>query len=178
MKNCLLLFCAFILLISCSKQTREQTKSSDTGNLLVEEFQHALSNKKEIVFKDSSHLGATTDGAILDLHFFTNSQLMAYTWGNGFSYYSGTYTFPGNNRVEIHLKDQNWPELVLSKEGERFQLKRTDGLRSLTKHIIFTNKDGTRSLINDGDIYPEAESRIFPFTQRIDNAAKDSAAIP
>ena len=178
MKRFFLVSCASILLFSCGEPSRELIPITDTGNLFVEELQLALGENEVIVFMDSSGMGAAMDRAILDLHFSPNFKLMAYTWGNGFSYHHGTYAFPGNNRVEIHLDDQDWPELILSKEGDRFLLKRADGLRSLTKHIVFTNKNGSRSLVNDGDIYPEAELRIFPFTQKISDVEQGGGGQP
>ncbi len=175
MKLHLLLFWLTFLSLSCKEQSREFPPDSETGNSLANEFQLALKNKQEIVFIDSSNRGASMDGSILNLHFFENSKLHAYTYGNGFSNYLGSYAFPGNNRIEIQLKDQDWPELVLSKEGDRFFLRRRDGSRSLTNHIVFTDKDGTRSVISDGDIYPEAESRIFPLKQKVSEVERGTA---
>lgn len=166
MKILPLLCCASILFFSCGGPPKGKVPDLEAGNFLIEEFQLALANSKEIVFIDSSKMGAAIDGSILNLHFFPNSKMKAWVYGNGFSEYRGTFVFPGNNRVEIHLEKQIWPELILSKNGDHFLLTRTDGLRSLTKYFYYKNDDGTRSLGDDGDIYPGAESKIFPFTQK------------
>lgn len=131
-------------------------------------FYEAINEHEEIVFKDSSNLGANIDGSILTLHFFPNSKVQLYTTGNGFSNYSGTYAFTGDDGIELSLGDQSWPPLRLSREGDLFILERQDGLRSLTKSFIHTDREnGIRTIVDDGDIYPEARPLIFPLTQRI-----------
>lgn len=135
---------------------------------LSELFQEAVHRHGEMVFKDSSHLGADSDGSILTLHFLPDSKVWLYTWGNGFSYYSGTYTFTGPDELELSLDRQIWPRLRLAREGDVFILERADGLRSLTKSYVHTDgESGVRTVVDDGDIYPEARPFIFPLTQRI-----------
>lgn len=134
-------------------------------------FHEAINRHGEMVFKDSSNLGADSDGSILSLHFLPDSKVWLYTWGNGFSNYSGTYTFTTPNEIELSLDRQIWPRLRLAREGGLFILERLDGLRSLTKSYVHTDlESGVRTIVADGDIYPEARLSIFPLTQRIATA--------
>ena len=142
-------------------------------------FYEAINRHGEIVFKDSSNLGANMDGSILTLHFFPDSKVHLYTWGNGFSNYSGTYAFTAHNGIELSLGDQSWPRLRLTREGDVLSLEREDGLRSLTKSFIHTDREsGVRSIVDDGDIYPEARLSIFPLTQRVITAEPDAVEQP
>jgi hypothetical protein len=138
-------------------------------------FYEAINSHQEIVFKDSSNLGAKMDGSILTLHFFPNSKVRLYTWGNGFSNYSGTYAFTEHNGIELSIGDQSWPRLRLTREEDLFILDRLDGSKSLSKSFIHTDlKNGVRTIVDDGDIYPEARPLIFPLTQRLVTAEQDA----
>lgn len=151
------------------------TSSTEPGDV-SKLFQEAIDRHGEIVFKDSSNLGADFDGSILTLHFLPNSKVLLHTWGNGFSNYSGTYAFTEHDGIELSLSNQSWPRLRLSREGDLFVLNRQDGLSSLTKSFIHTDLDnGVRTIVDDGDIYPEARSLIFPLTQRIATAGQPAA---
>lgn len=142
---------------------------------LVDQFEQEINRNKELVFIDSSNLGASWDGAILSLHFFPGSKVHLYTWGNGFSNYPGTYAFTENNGIELSFKDQRWPRLRILNEGNLLTLGRMDGLKSLEKSFVHTDQNGIRRPVDDGDIYPEARPLIFPLTQRIATAKQDVA---
>lgn len=145
---------------------------------LADRFEEAINRHGEIVFIDSSNLGASMDGSILSLHFLPDSRLYLYTWGNGFSNYSGTYAFIENNGIELFLDDQSWPRLRLSNKSDLFILERQDGHKSLTKSFIHTDQNGVRTNVDDGDIYPEARPLIFPLTQRIGAHKQDTSEQP
>ena len=146
-------------------------KPDPEGEDLSKLFYESITKHEEIVFKDSSNLGANRDGSILTLHFFPNSTARLYTWGNGFSNYSGTYAFTGHNGIELSLDDQSWPRLRLTREDDLFVLERQDGIKSLTNSYIHTDREnGVRTIVDDGDIYPEARPLIFPLIQRIEEA--------
>ncbi|MBE2286790.1 MAG: hypothetical protein IAE77_25255 [Prosthecobacter sp.] len=140
-----------------------------TGDL-AERFDEALRRSQEIVFVDRSNLGASWDGAIVSLHFFPDSKVHLYTWGNGFSNHAGTYEFTKNNGLTLSLTDQSWPPLRLLAEGDSFVLERQDGLTSLTRSHILTDPNGVRRKMDDADIYPQARSLIFPLVQRTEPA--------
>ncbi|MBL9081732.1 MAG: hypothetical protein JNK76_08005 [Planctomycetales bacterium] len=164
MKFALLLLPA-ALLCGCASRTEPE--------VLSKLFQAAIEREGEVVFKDSSQLGADADGSILTLHFRPDAKVHLYTWGNGFSNYSGTYAFTEQNGIELSLSDQSWPRLRLVREGDLFVLRRQDGLSSLTKSYVHTDREtGVRTIVDDGDIYPEARPLIFPLTQRIATAAR------
>ena len=133
---------------------------------MANQFVAAINERKEMVFIDSSKLGASMDGAILSLHFFPDSKVRLYTWGNGFSNYPGTYAFTGGNRIDLSFATQSWPPLRLLSRGNGFIIERQDGLKSLTKSYIHTDQIGVRTNVDDGDIYPDALPLIFPLTQR------------
>lgn len=152
-----------LLLASLFLGCKSDIERADLSKLFLE----VINTHEEIVFKDSSNLGANIDGSILTLHFAPDSKVRLYTTGNGFSNYSGTYAFTENNGIELSLSDQSWPQLRLTREGDFFILERQDGLRSLTKSFIHTDREsGVRTIVDDGDIYPEARPLIFPLTQR------------
>ena len=164
-------FALLPLLASLFCGCTSDTERGDLSKLFCE----AINRHGEIVFKDSSNLGANTDGSILTLHFIPNSKVRLYTWGNGFSNYSGTYAFTEHNGIELSLSDQSWPRLRLTREGDLFILKRQDGLRSLTKSFIHTDRENeVRTIVDDGDIYPEARPLIFPLTERIVTAEQEA----
>lgn len=151
------------------------TSSTEPGDL-SQLFQEAIDRDGEVVFKDGSQLGADADGSILTLHFRPDAQVVLHTWGNGFSNYSGTYSFTEHNGIELSLEDQSWPRLHLTREGDVFVLRRQDGLNSLTKSYVHTDREtGVRTVVDDGDLYPEARPLIFPLTQRIATAERLSA---
>ena len=156
------------MLDACS---RSELKNADLAN----QFEEAININKEIVFIDSSNLGASRDGAILSLHFFAGFKVHLYTSGNGFSDYAGTYAFTDNNGIELSFTAQSWPRLRILKKGNLFTLERQDGLKSLKKSYIHTDQNGIRRQVDDGDIYPEAQLLIFPLTQRIATAEQDAA---
>lgn len=144
---------------------------SDVGTVdLAGRFHEALRRSQEIVFVDRSNLGASWDGAIVSLHFFPDSKVHLYTWGNGFSNHGGTYEFTENNGLKLSLTDQSWPPLRLLTEGDSFVLERQDGLKSLTRSHIRTDPNGVRRNVDDSDIYPQARSLIFPLVQRTEPA--------
>ena len=153
--------------VGCSQPGMEQAP-------LTDRFEEAIHRNEEIVFVDSSNLGASMDGSILSLHFFPDSRVHLYTWGNGFSNYPGTYAFTEDHGIELFLEDQSWPLLRLSGEVDSFVLERQDGRRSLTRSHIHTDQEGLRTRIDDADIYPEARSLIFPLTQRIEVEKQDA----
>lgn len=167
---------ALILLLATSFLgcSRSEIKEADLAN----QFEEAITRNEEIVFIDSSNLGASMDGSILSLHFFPDSKVHLYTWGNGFSNSPGTYAFTENNGIELSFDDQSWPRLRLSNTGNLFILERQDGLKSLTKSYIHTDQDGVRTKVDDSDIYPEARPLIFPLTQRIATAEQNAAEQP
>ncbi|WP_395739523.1 hypothetical protein [Prosthecobacter sp.] len=142
---------------------------------LAPQFKEKIKKNKELVFIDSSHLGASMDGAILSLHFFADSKVHLYTWGNGFSNYPGTYAFTENNGIDLSFADQRWPRLRLSKQGDLLALGRRDGLKALEKSYVHTDENGTRREVDDGDIYPEARPLIFPLIQRIPDTKQGPA---
>ena len=158
--KCALTLLLAACLLSCS---RSETESAN----LPDPFVKAINEQQEIVFMDSSNLGASMDGSILSLHFFPHSNVHLYTWGNGFSNYRGTYTFTENNGFELSFEDQCWPPLRLSNKEGQFIIERQDGLRSLTKSFIHTDQNGVHTKVDDGDIYPEARHLIFPLGQRV-----------
>jgi hypothetical protein len=164
---------AFTLLLATSFWgcSRSEIERAD----LADQFEEEINRHEEIVFIDSSNLGASMDGSILSLHFFPDSKIHLYTWGNGFSNSPGTYAFTENNGIELIFDDQSWPRLRLLNEGDLFILDRQDGLKSLTKSYIHTDQNGVRTKIDDADIYPEARPLIFPLTQRIATAEQDAA---
>lgn len=157
------------LLCGCTSRTEQ----GDLSKL----FHEAIDRDGEIVFQDGSNLGADADGSILTLHFLPDAKVVLHIWGNGFSNYSGTYAFTEHNGIELSLSDQSWPRLRLSREGDLFRLQRQDGLSSLTKSYIHTDRaTGVRTIVDDGDIYPEARPLIFPLTQRMAIAERDAAS--
>jgi len=141
------------------------TKGAAEDAALIRAFTEAV-DKQEMVFIDSSNRGASMDGAILSLHFFPDAKIQIYTWGNGFSNYTGSYTVTENNEMTLSFKTQSWPRLRLSAKGDSFVIERLDGLTSLTKSFVHTDENGVRRIVDDGDIYPEARPFIFPLTQR------------
>jgi hypothetical protein len=152
-------------------------KSSTQQGELSKLFQEAIDREGEVVFKDSSKLGADADGSILTLHFRPDTKVVLHTWGNGFSNYSGTYAFTEQNGIELSLENQSWPRLRLTREGDVFVLQRQDGLSSLTKSYVHTDREtGVRTIVDDGDIYPEARPLIFPLTQRVATAERAAAS--
>ena len=164
-----------LLLASLLCGCKSDTERADFSKL----FYDAINRRGEIVFKDSSNLGAEMDGSILTLHFLPDSKVHLYTWGNGFSNYSGTYAFTDHNGIELSLIDQSWPRLRFTRGGDLFILERQDGLRSLTKSYVHKDREnGIRTIVDDGDIYPEARPSIFPLTQRIATAEQDAAGQP
>ncbi|WP_395751319.1 hypothetical protein [Prosthecobacter sp.] len=156
------------MLDACSR-TQPQNAS------LVPQFKEEINKKKELVFIDSSHLGASMDGAILSLHFFVDSKVHLYTWGNGFSNYPGTYAYTEDNGIDLSFADQKWPRLRLLKQGNLLALGRKDGLKALEKSFVHTDENGTRRQVEDGDIYPEARPLIFPLVQRIATTKQEAA---
>ncbi|MBA4016672.1 MAG: hypothetical protein C0483_05745 [Pirellula sp.] len=142
---------------------------------LVNQFEKEINRNKELVFIDSSQLGASLDGAILSLHFFADAKVHLYTWGNGFSNYPGTYAFTENNGIELSFADQRWPRLRILNEGNLLTLGREDGLKSLEKSFVHTDEKGMRRPVDDEDLYPEARPLIFPLTQRIATTKQDAA---
>ena len=154
---------ALLLAISFTGCNRMEITKLD----LKKHFEEEISRHEEVVFRDSSNLGAKMDGSILTLHFAPASKVRLYTWGDGFSNYSGKYTLPEKNVIELDLEGQSWPELSLSREGGLFILNRRNGIRSLTKSHILTDRNGVRTSVDDADIYAEARSLIFPLTQII-----------
>lgn len=167
-------FALLLLLASLFWGCQSDIERADLSKL----FYEAINRHEEIVLKDSSNLGANMDGSILTLHFFPNSKVRLYTWGNGFSNYSGTYAFTDQNEIELSLGNQSWPRLHLTSEGDFFILERQDGLKSLTKSFIHTDQNGVRTRVDDSDIYPEARPLIFPLTQRIATAEPGAAGQP
>jgi len=159
----------FVLMLEACSNTQPQNAN------LVNQFEKEINRNKELVFIDSSHLGASMDGAILSLHFFPDSKVHLYTWGNGFSNYPGTYVFTENNGIELSFTDQKWPRLQILNEGNLLTLGRQDGLKSLEKSFVHTNQFGIRRQVDDGDIYPEARPLIFPLTRRIATTQQDVA---
>jgi hypothetical protein len=159
----------FVFMLVACNRTQSQNAS------LVDQFEQEITRNKELVFIDSSHLGASADGAILSLHFFADSKVHLYTWGNGFSNYPGTYAFTENNVIELSFTEQRWPHLRILNEGNLFTLARKDGLKSLGKSFVHTDQNGIRRQVDDGDIYPEARPLIFPLTQRLATTKQDAA---
>ena len=159
----------FVSMLDACSSTQPENAS------LVNQFEKEINRNKELVFIDGSHLGASMDGAILSLHFFADSKVHLYTWGNGFSNYPGTYAFTGNNGIELSFTNQKWPRLHILNEGNLLALARMDGLKSLENSFVYTDQNGIRRQVDDGDIYPEARPLIFPLTQRIAGTKQDAA---
>ena len=151
-----------MVFFSCCYSAQSKPPLNKSAVIEFNKLLHSLPTKEKLIFSDNSKQGAKVDGSIIHLHFFKNNKLQAYTFGRGFSVYHGSYTLLDGNKVKVNFENQIWPELILSKEGRDFVLERSDGLKSLTGHIIFTDDDGQKSMVNDLDIYPEAESKIFP----------------
>ncbi|MGC3969520.1 MAG: hypothetical protein QM775_19825 [Pirellulales bacterium] len=151
------------------------SKTQPPNANLANQFEKEIDRNKELVFIDGSNLGASTDGAILSLHFFADSKVHLYTWGNGFSNYSGTYAFTDNDGIELSFTNQRWPRLRILNEGNSLTLGRQDGLKSLDKSYVHTDENGVRRQVDDADIYPEARPLIFPLTPRIAAAQQDAA---
>lgn len=160
------LFFVFFILLGCKPQSEQVIKISPEPTL-SQQFYSAMKDRERLIFGDSSKLGASMDGSIMNMHFFKDGRLFVETFGNGFSQYVGKYQLSRDGQLKVLLQNQEWPILVISKDEEGYRIHRKDGLLSLTNHIVVKGPDG--SIVDryrDFDIYPEAEGKIFPFVQK------------
>lgn len=146
---------ALLVLLGCGEsQTSSERNAPSVDTSPAHTFMRALESGREIVFVDSAEAGPRSDAASFELRFTKDSRLNMEQFGYGIDIVPGMYSIH-DNEVTLSFderRDQPWPNMTLSIEGDQFLLSRNDGLRSFKEHW---------------NVWPEAVERIFPLRAKI-----------